>query len=146
MRWVRGGKRITLKESVRFHGHLGPYLILGILMGEYALKNLRAKKYSGLEVKIKGADKKPKSCIVDGLQLSTGATLGKGNICKLNGKDIRVIFYNVNSRKNIMLSLKPELKIRLAKLKSHQDSEILAKKLYKTKDYVKLFRKLTTKY
>jgi formylmethanofuran dehydrogenase subunit E len=65
---------ITLKEAIRFHGHLGPYLVLGVLAGEAALKKLKAKKYFGIEMKVWGANKKPKSCLVDGLQLSTGAT------------------------------------------------------------------------
>jgi len=135
-----GNEKITLDRARKFHGHLGPYLVLGVLMGEYALKHLKAKKYFGLEVKVKGVDKKPKSCIVDGLQLSTGATLGKGNIKKLNGKDIQAIFYNLNTKRRIALSLKDNLKFSLEKLRNHRDSEALAKKLHKRKDYGKLFR------
>jgi len=79
-----------IKEAVKFHGHLGPYLILGVLAGEIALKRIGVKKYFGLEVKVYGANQKPKSCLIDGLQLSTGATFGKGNIRKLAGKNIKI--------------------------------------------------------
>ncbi len=145
MRWIRDDRRITLRESMRFHGHLGPYLMLGILMGEYALENLKAEKYSGLEVKIKGADKKPKSCLIDGLQLSTGCTFGKGNIKKLNGKDIQAFFYNINNKKGIALRLRDGLGLRLRKLKTHRDSETLAREIYKT-NYNKLFNLTKWRY
>ncbi|MCX5710376.1 MAG: formylmethanofuran dehydrogenase subunit E family protein, partial [Candidatus Omnitrophica bacterium] len=77
--------KVSLKEAVNFHGHLGPYLVLGLKAGEMALRKLGCKKYFGLEVKVFGALKKPKSCFIDGLQLSTGATYGKGNIQKYKG-------------------------------------------------------------
>ena len=82
--------RVTLKEAIKFHGHLGPYLVLGILAGESALKKLRCKKYFGLNVRVWETHKKPKSCLIDGLQLSTGATYGKGNINKLNGSKMKI--------------------------------------------------------
>src|SRR3989338_2684362 len=103
-------KRITLRQGIRFHGHLGPYLTLGILLGEFALKRLRCKKYFGFNVKVYGANKKPKSCLIDGLQLSTGATFGKGNIHKFNGSLMRIDFYNKLNNKRIGLKLKPGLK------------------------------------
>jgi hypothetical protein len=33
-----------LKKAEEFHGHLGPYLALGLLMGELALKKLKSQK------------------------------------------------------------------------------------------------------
>src|SRR3989338_6987873 len=96
--------RITLEEAIKFHGHLGPYLVLGVLAGELALKNLGSKKYFGLDIKVYGADKKPKSCLIDGLQLSTGATYGKGNIHKFNGRLIKIEFSNKFKNKKIILS------------------------------------------
>ena len=133
-----GYNKKALTEAIRFHGHLGPYLVLGILMGKYALRNLKAKKYFGLEIKVKGADKKPRSCLIDGLQLSTGATFGKGNIKKLSGKHIQVLFYNLNNKRKLALSLKDSLEFKLGKLKNHQDSEVFAERIYKT-SYNKLF-------
>lgn len=129
---------ITLKEAEKFHGHLGPYLVLGILAGETALKKLRCKKYFGLEVKVWGANKKPKSCLIDGLQLSTGATYGKGNIRKLNSPKIRIEFYNRLKHKKVTLKFKDGLIQRLDEVKTHRDAQFLARQLYKT-DYSKLF-------
>lgn len=131
-------ERITLKEAEKFHGHLGPYLVLGILAGELALKNLESKKYFGLDVKVWGVNKKPKSCLIDGLQLSTGATYGKGNIRKLNSSTIKVEFCNRITLDKIILSFKGSLIKKLEQIKTHQDSELLARKLYNT-DCLELF-------
>jgi len=124
--------RITLKEAIKFHGHLGPYLVLGILAGEEALRKLKCKKYFGLAVKVRGAAEKPKSCLIDGLQLSCGATYGKGNIKKAGGSLIKIEFRNKQNSSKIVFDLKDELQKKLEELKTHSDSERFAKKLYKS--------------
>jgi len=134
--------RITLKDAVKFHGHLGPYLILGILAGELAIKKLRCKKYFGLDIKICGANKKPKSCLIDGLQLSTGATYGKGNVQKIKGDKIKVILRNLKNNEKNKLCIKDSLLKRLDSLAGHKDCEAFAKELYKT-DPLNIFN-LTT--
>jgi formylmethanofuran dehydrogenase subunit E len=128
-----GKAGITLRKAIEFHGHLGPYLILGILAGELALKTLRCEKFFGLDVKVWGANKRPKSCLVDGLQLSTGATYGKGNIHKFNSSEIKVFVCKLEDNKKIEISLKEDLINRLNNLKGHKDSESLARELYKAK-------------
>ena len=122
--------RVTLKEAIKFHGHLGPYLVLGVLAGELALKELNAKKYFGIDVKVSGADKKPKSCLVDGLQLSCGATYGKGNIRKIKGKAIQISFLNLKNNNKLKVSLANDIVRELDILKGHTDSERFARKLY----------------
>ena len=131
-------KRIPLKEAVNFHGHLGPYLVIGLLAGEAALKILECKKYFGLKVLVYGATEKPKSCFIDGIQLSTGATYGKGNIEKLKGVQLSVKFVNLESKRKITLKLKDTLTSKLESTSTHKECETLAGKLYKT-HYSKLF-------
>lgn len=126
-------KRISLNEAIRFHGHLGPYLVLGILAGELALKKIQCNKYFGLEVKIWGAQKKPRSCLIDGLQLSSGATYGKGNIKKIKGKKIKIEFRDMVKRKKLDLSLEKPILEKLNKVKTHRDAELLARQLYKSR-------------
>ncbi len=135
---MRTCKRISLRQGIDFHGHLGPYLILGLLAGEEALKKLKSKKYFGLDVRVWGATKKPKSCLIDGLQLSTGATYGKGNIKKLDGKRIKVECVDRASNKIITLSLAKDTELRISCAKTHAESEILAKRLY-TENSSKIF-------
>jgi len=127
-------KRISLKEAVKFHGHLGPYLVLGILAGELAAKKLKFKKHFGLEIRAWGASQKPKSCLVDGLQLATGATYGKGNIEKFDGSEIKIEFSNRADNKKITLTLSDPLAASLGAAKTHKDCEALARKLYKEKN------------
>jgi len=124
--------KITLKEMVKFHGHLGPWLVLGVLSGESALKKLKAKKYFRLDVQVWGADRKPKSCLIDGLQLSTGATYGKGNIKKFDNNKIKILVLDQANKKTVKLTLKDGLLKKINSLKTHADSEIFAKKLYST--------------
>lgn len=132
-------KRIGLVEAVRFHGHLGPYLVLGVLAGEFALSKLCAKKYFGIDIKVWGANKKPKSCLIDGLQLSTGATYGKGNIQKLNGRLIKIMISDTKANRSVILRLSDNLVARLEALKSHRDSELFARELFREKKYSLLF-------
>lgn len=125
-------KKISLAEAVKFHGHLGPYLVLGLLAGDLALKKLKCSKYFGLRIKVWGASDKPRSCLIDGLQLSTGATYGKGNIEKLHGQHIEIEIAAREGQNKIFLTLKNELVKTLGRLVDHEDSEKLARKLYKT--------------
>ena len=130
--------KISLKEAVKFHGHLGPYLVLGVLAGEMALKKLRCDKYFGLKVSVWGAGERPKSCLIDGLQLATGATYGKGNITKRDGKVIKVKFLNRTNNRIITLRLKDNILRMLEEVKTHRGSEVLARKLHR-EDCEKLF-------
>jgi len=131
-------KKITLKEAVNFHGHLGPYLVLGVLAGEAALKILECRKYFGLNVSVSGASEKPKSCFIDGIQLSTGATYGKGNINKTKTRTLAAKFINIDNKKSLTLKFKNDLIKKLRVALTHKECEALALNLYKT-HYSKLF-------
>ena len=123
-------KRKILNNAIDFHGHLGPYLILGLLAGNYALTALKAKKHFGVKVKVYGATDKPKSCLIDGLQLTTGATYGKGNIEKFKSRDIKISVFNKESNKSINIKFRNNLLKQLAQAKTHKDCEKLAIEIY----------------
>jgi formylmethanofuran dehydrogenase subunit E len=63
-----------------FHGHLGPYLVLGFRMGRIALRELDSEGHFGLSVVVHSRLEPPASCLIDGVQLGSGCTLGKRNI------------------------------------------------------------------
>ncbi|MCS7253645.1 MAG: formylmethanofuran dehydrogenase subunit E family protein [Armatimonadota bacterium] len=90
-----------LELARSFHGHLGPFLALGMLIGVRALEFLRARKYFGVKVVVRCPPNPPQSCIVDGLQLSTGATYGKRNIELIPSDDIVVEFINTDTGEGI---------------------------------------------
>ncbi len=64
----------------QFHGHIGPYAILGYRLGGWLLEQIRCDKYFGAHIAVTGPDATPYTCLLDGLQMSTGYTLGKGNL------------------------------------------------------------------
>lgn len=61
------------------HGHLGTYSIIGAKMGLKAFELLNAET-DRISVISNAGNKPPLSCMNDGLQISTGATLGLGMI------------------------------------------------------------------
>lgn len=69
-----------VKKGEEFHGHLGPFLIVGIKMGLLALDKLQSTGFFDLKAEVATGRTPPISCMVDGIQLATGCTLGKGNI------------------------------------------------------------------
>ncbi|MBN1833551.1 MAG: nucleoside hydrolase [Deltaproteobacteria bacterium] len=62
-----------------FHRHLGIYSLIGAKMGIRAREILEAP-FDTLEVISHAGSKPPQSCMNDGLQVSTGASLGRGTI------------------------------------------------------------------
>ena len=69
-----------IKDGIDLHGHSGPYLMLGIRMGLLALEKLDSKGNFDIDCEIETGTHPPISCMIDGVQISTGCTLGKGNI------------------------------------------------------------------
>jgi len=77
-----------IDEAVEFHGHSGLLLLLGLRMGQLALRLLNAKGYFDISCVIELSKwSPPDSCIIDGIQFSTGCTMGKHNIEIIEGKD-----------------------------------------------------------
>jgi len=72
-----------LVNVARFHGHLGPWLTVGALVGQDALKRLETRGQWLIEVVCYLPPDKQRpapSCMLDGLQVTTGATMGKCNL------------------------------------------------------------------
>ena len=67
----------AVEKAVDFHGHLGPFLVLGIRMGFIGLRELKIKKgNSKLRVTMITKPSVPFSCVIDGIQTTTGCTVG----------------------------------------------------------------------
>jgi pyrimidine-specific ribonucleoside hydrolase len=62
-----------------FHGHLGVFSIVGAKMGTKA-KDIFGVGNDQIEVVTFAGQKPPYSCLTDGIQVSTGATMGMGTI------------------------------------------------------------------
>lgn len=68
-----------LKAAGRFHGHIGPFLAIGMRMGFVANEEVGRDPF-GVEADVTVEARPPRSCLVDGVQYATGCTMGKGNI------------------------------------------------------------------
>jgi len=85
-----------LKSATSFHGHLGPYLILGLRMGLVAVRTLQPRGLHELSATIWTKQSPPESCLLDGIQVSSGCTLGKGNLRVKNASQVQARFRKGN--------------------------------------------------
>ncbi|MEF8848222.1 MAG: formylmethanofuran dehydrogenase subunit E family protein [Candidatus Thermoplasmatota archaeon] len=97
----------TLKKIEAFHGHIGPYAVIGYRMGKIACRKLTDDPFSK-KVKIMTGTKPPISCIIDGIQVSSGCTLGKGNI-KIQDKKQPIAIFKDNKGTQITITLKKDI-------------------------------------
>ncbi|MCX7597337.1 MAG: formylmethanofuran dehydrogenase subunit E family protein [Armatimonadetes bacterium] len=104
------GDEEDVRELLRtFHGHLGPYVVAGYRMGRAALRMLGANKYFRVQAEVWCPETPPPSCALDGIQLSTGCTLGKQNIRHYPSADGVVLrLTNLDNDQQVTLRLRPE--------------------------------------
>lgn len=84
-------RECTLEELAGFHGHLGPYIVIGYRMGRYIRKHFCGDPFS-LSARIYCSGRTPETCLADGVQLGSGCTIGKGNIDIIMHDSISVEF------------------------------------------------------
>jgi len=90
-----------------FHGHLGVFSIVGAKMGIKA-RELFEVAPDQLEVMTFAGTKPPYSCLNDGIQVSTGATLGMGTIHLASDSIVEPMAIFTYKNRSIQLSLKSE--------------------------------------
>ncbi len=98
-------KAVVLTNEL--HRHLGIYSIIGAKMGIRAREILNAP-FDEITVIAYSGTKPPLSCMSDGLQVSTGASLGRGTIEVSEDKFSPSAVFIYGKRK-LELSLKPEV-------------------------------------
>jgi formylmethanofuran dehydrogenase subunit E len=84
-------KDYTLEDLAAFHGHLGPYIVLGYRIGRYVRNNVCNDPFQ-LTATVYCSGIPPQSCIVDGVQLGSGCTLGKRTIDIIESNEIKCEF------------------------------------------------------
>jgi formylmethanofuran dehydrogenase subunit E len=85
----------------RFHGHLGVYVTLGLRMG--LIGKRRFGHYKGLRALVESQPDPPMRCVLDGIQFSSGCTMGKGNIALESATEPAVTFEKDGRRLRIAL-------------------------------------------
>jgi len=99
-----------LEALKQFHGHLGPFVVAGYVAGKVALERLGARRYFGMRVHLRCPPQPPASCLADGLQFSTGCTLGKRNITLEPSESIIITCESTDSGGRVVLRLPDETK------------------------------------
>lgn len=69
----------SVADLAAFHGHLGPYIVLGYRIGKYVRGTFCDDPFR-MKAEVRCAGVPPQSCLADGVQLGSGCTLGKRNI------------------------------------------------------------------
>lgn len=117
-----------IDDAVRFHGHLGPFLILGLKAGLFANEVLGRDSFKTKAI-IETEPTPPCSCFVDGVQFATGCTMGKGNIKLKQSNALSVHF--IKGDKSLTLCLKNDILASLEKGSSIEELEETALSLSK---------------
>jgi formylmethanofuran dehydrogenase subunit E len=106
-------KTPPLVRMVEFHGHLGPYVVLGHRSGEVARELLESPGYFDMEAEVTSPLHTPQSCFIDGVHLGSGCTVGKRNLAVTEGERVGALFRS-RGGKAVRIDLRPELPARIA--------------------------------
>jgi formylmethanofuran dehydrogenase subunit E len=97
-----------VRKAKEFHGHLGPFLAMGVRMGQIGLRELGlSEQTDSLRVLLKVLPSVPYSCVVDGLQISTKCTVGNQRLHLENEEKIEAKFKDLNTGQSVTVSPQP---------------------------------------
>jgi formylmethanofuran dehydrogenase subunit E len=113
----------------KLHGHVGPFLVIGLKMGAAAKKalNLSDTECTHLTAEVAVPLHPPFSCLLDGIQVSTTCTIGNQRLQVKNSKTIEATFTRRKDAKKVKITLTQNLSEQLEqKQKQNQLTEELA--------------------
>ena len=117
-----------LQALKKFHGHLGPYVVLGFRMGKLA----RERYPSKIRAMVLCGSDRPRSCMADGIQFSSCCTLGKGNIMVRDEGIVGAKFSDGTTA--LLITAKPEIVAHIDEEMSHENEEELSLEIFRTSD------------
>ena len=121
-----------LKKIEEFHGHLGPYVVIGYRMGRIANEKLGSDPFTKKATVWTGV-KPPVSCIIDGIQIGSGCTTGKGNLEVKNKQTPKAFFSNKNGQ-NIEINLKENIRNEIDTTVNEENIISYSEKLFRKTD------------
>jgi len=96
-----------LKKAVEFHGHLGPFLVIGVRMGLIGVRELKAKENDNkLRVTAILKYSVPFSCVIDGIQVATKCTIGNQKLKLIDSSGIAAEF-ELQQREKVTITVNP---------------------------------------
>ena len=89
MRSSQSELELAIENAVRLHGHLGPFLVLGVRMGKLAKERLKkdSVECGNLTATVRTPLLTPYSCVLDGIQTTTSCTVGNQRLRMENSQD-----------------------------------------------------------
>jgi formylmethanofuran dehydrogenase subunit E len=97
----------TIEYARKLHGHVGPYMVIGLKMGNAAKKALNTSdaESTHLKAEISVPLRPPASCLLDGIQVSTTCTVGNQRLQFKNAKTIQATFTSQKDAKTVKITL-----------------------------------------
>jgi len=124
---------LLIENAVKLHGHLGPFLVIGVRIGDAAKSRLNVDDNDSrkLRANIKTPLSTPFSCVIDGIQASTSCTVGNQRLkIEDSAKEITASFTLQGINKTMKILVNPKVVEDLVKKMSKgADAEQLAIKI-----------------
>jgi len=123
----------AIRKAVELHGHLGPFVVIGVRMGNLAKNILEpdAKDMSGFLVTLTTPLAIPFSCAIDGIQATTRCTIGNQKL-RVQDSNERMFasFKCENRNQTLSVTVNPDLvKQLMKKISEGVSSEDLAQQI-----------------
>lgn len=139
----------SMKDAATLHGHLGPFLVIGVRMGKAARQILNSENEESRELRasVRLPFLTPFSCILDGIQSATHCTLGNQRLrVEKSRQKITAQFETTGSDKTLLISVNPKIVQELEdKMSKGATSEYLAEAIASTPEHQLFKIKATTK-
>jgi formylmethanofuran dehydrogenase subunit E len=105
-----------LQEALKFHGHKCWASVAGVRVGLAALRTLGVPRSGGTQLygMLETGEEHGGMCFGDGIQYTTGCTLGKGNIRKQPLGKLAFTLIDKESDRAVRVSYKPMLQKEIA--------------------------------
>jgi len=128
---------LIIREAVDFHGHLGPFLVIGVRMGLIGLRELKTTRGNPKLQAITSLKRSvPFSCTIDGIQVTTQCTVGNGKLKLKNTQETVSIQFKLNRERQVTVTLTPpkleELKRSMPKFARSYKNIQLAREIAST--------------
>jgi formylmethanofuran dehydrogenase subunit E len=103
----------TIKKAADFHGHFGPFLVMGVRLGLIGVRELGVKGNDEmLRVTVMLKYSVPFSCVLDGIQVATGCTIGNKKLRLRNSSGIAAKF-ELQDKERLTVIVNPTAFVRL---------------------------------
>jgi len=117
---------IILRKAEEFHGHVGPFLVLGVRMGLVGVRELGVKgNEEKLRVTVMSKHSVPFSCVIDGIQVATKCTVGNKKLRVKYSSGIAAKF-ELQNRRCVTVAVNP---VAFNKLKNQLPENVSSEEL-----------------